>query len=267
MSVFSKVMRPRYGAAWVTGASGGIGRAVVKRLAQKGWTVHATARSEDELKELAAEAPEGKVIPAPGDVTDLDRMKEIVGGITAQGPLALALLNAGVYTPMRANDFDAETAAKMWRVNLEGVSNCTDPVLKAMIAQGDGHLAITASVAGYRGLPDAAVYSGTKAALIAYCEALAMDCVDLGIRISVVNPGFVETEATSVNEFEMPFLMKPDEAAKRIVDGLASPGFEVAFPTRFELILKTIGLLPNRAYIGAVRKATGWDGTAKRETS
>ena len=264
MSVFSKVMTPADGAAWVTGASGGIGRATVLRLARDGWTVHATARSEDDLLSLAAEAPAGRVIPAPGDVTDLDRMVEIVEGITADGPLALALLNAGIYTPMRANDFDAATAAKMWRVNLEGVSNCTDPVLKAMIAQGTGHLAITASVAGYRGLPDAAVYSGTKAALIAYCEALAMDCEDLGIRVSVVNPGFVDTEATSVNSFDMPFLMQPDDAARRILEGLGRPGFEIAFPRRFALILKTIGLLPNRAYIAALRRATGWDGTARR---
>ena len=266
MSVLKKVMRPKHGAAWITGASGGIGRAVVLRMANKGWTVYATARSEDELNTLAAEGPEGKIIPMPGDVTDADRMAEIVGQITAQGPLALTLLNAGVYTPMRANDFDAKTAAKMWRVNLEGVSNCTDPVLKYMIEAGTGHLAVTASVAGYRGLPDAAVYSGTKAALIAYCEALAMDCEDLGIRISVVNPGFVETEATSVNEFEMPFIMKPDEAAKAIVDGLGLPGFEIAFPGKFVAILKTLGLLPNRAYIAAVRKATGWNGKDKRKT-
>ena len=264
MSVFSKVMTPRDGAAWVTGASGGIGRAVVLDMARAGWTVHATARSEDDLATLAAEGPEGRIIPAPGDVTDAARMAEIVDGITANGPLALALLNAGIYTPMRANDFDARTAARMWRVNLEGVSNCTDPVLKAMIAQGTGHLAVTASVAGYRGLPDAAVYSGTKAALIAYCEALAMDLEDLGIRISVVNPGFVKTEATSVNEFEMPFLMTPEQAAARIVAGLGKPGFEIAFPRRFELILKTIGLLPNRAYIAAVRKATGWNGRDTR---
>ncbi|WP_316014310.1 SDR family NAD(P)-dependent oxidoreductase [Roseobacter sp. HKCCA0434] len=265
MDVFKKIMTAEDGVAWVTGASGGIGRATVLRLARDGWTVHATARGEDDLKELAAEAPEGRVIPAPGDVTDLDRMREIVAEIETDRPLALALLNAGVYTPMRANDFDADTAAKMWRVNLEGVSNCTDPVLKAMIARGTGHLAITASVAGYRGLPDAAVYSGTKAALIAYCEALAMDLPDLGVRISVVNPGFVETEATSVNEFDMPFLMQPEDAAERIVKGLGKPGFEIAFPTRFELILKTFGLLPNRAYIAAVRKATGWNGKDRRD--
>ena len=259
MSVFSQVQRPRDGAAWVTGASGGIGRAVALRLAAEGWTVYATARSEETLSRLADES-KGKIIPRAGDVTDAARMTEIVEGITSDGPLALVILNAGIYTPMRASNFEAKTATKMFDVNLTGVANGIDPVLRHMIGAGRGHVAVTASVAGYRGLPDAAAYSATKAGLIAFCEALAMDLVDLGVRISVINPGFVETEATSVNSFEMPFLMQTDDAAARIVEGLKKPGFEIAFPRRFALMLRLIGLLPNRAYIWAVRKMTGWNG-------
>ena len=259
MNVFNKVMRPADGAAWITGASGGIGRATALRLADKGWTVYATARGADELEALAGDVTgPGRVIPLPGDVTDAAAMEQAVARITAEGSLALVILNAGVYTPMRATNFEAATAAKMLDVNLKGVTNALDPVLKAMIGAGSGHIAITASVAGYRGLPDAAVYSATKAGLIAMCEALAMDLVDLGIRISVINPGFVDTEATSVNEFEMPFLMQPDEAARRIVEGLERPGFAITFPRRFSAILRVIGWLPNQAYIWAVRKATGW---------
>jgi len=78
------------------------------------------------------------------------------------------------------------------------------------------------------------------------------------VRITVINPGFVATEATAVNEFEMPLLMQPDAAARRIVDGLKRPGFELAFPRRFALILRLVGLLPNRAYIWAVRRMLGW---------
>ncbi len=253
-------MRPEDGAAWVTGASGGIGRALCLKLASKGWTVYATARSADELQLLADETTNGTIIPMPGDVTDQARMIEIVGEISTQTNLALTVLNAGIYTPMRATNFDGDTAAKMLDVNLKGVAFGLDPVLKAMIAQGTGHIALTASVAGYRGLPDAAIYSGTKAGLIAMAEALAMDLVDLGVRISVINPGFVETEATSVNSFSMPFLMQPEEAAQRIVDGLEKPGFEIAFPKRFALILRAVGLLPNQAYIWAIRKMLGWSG-------
>jgi NADP-dependent 3-hydroxy acid dehydrogenase YdfG len=258
MSVWQQIAKPEDGVAWVTGASEGIGRALVLALADRGWEVHATARSAEKLEALAREWP-GRIHAQPGDVADLARMREIVAEITRERPLALAVLNAGVYTPMRAQAFSAEVARKHFDVNLTGVANGLEPVLAHMIGRGKGHVALTASVAGYRGLPNATAYSPTKAGLIAMAEALAMDLIDLGVRISVINPGFVETEATSVNEFEMPFLMKTEEAAARIVQGLEKPGFEIAFPRRFAFILKTIGLLPNRAYFWAVRKATGWD--------
>lgn len=258
MSVFQKIMTPEDGAVWITGASAGIGRAVAVKLAREGWQVHATARRAEPLEQLATET-DGIIIPQPGDVTDADHMRETVKRITADGPLALVILNAGIYTPMRAQNFSAETAGQMFDVNLKGVANGLDPVLTHMIERGTGHIALVASVAGYRGLPDAAAYSATKAGLIAMAEALAMDLVDLGVRISVINPGFVETDATSVNDFEMPMLLQPDEAAQHIVDGLKKTGFEIRFPWQFAAILRLIGLLPNRAYIWAVRKALGWD--------
>ena len=257
MSVFDQIAKPADGVAWVTGASGGIGRAVCLRLAAEGWEVHATARSAEKLAELAAEAKgPGRIVPQPGDVGDLPRMREIVAAATAERPMALALLNAGIYLPMRAQDFDADKARQTFDVNLTGVTNGLDPVLKHMIANRKGHVAVTASVAGYRGLPQAAAYSATKAGLIAMCESLALDLIDCGVRISVVNPGFVETEATSVNDFEMPFLMKPEAAAKRIVEGLKRPGFEIVFPRRFAMFLRVVGWLPNQWYFRVWRGMT-----------
>jgi NADP-dependent 3-hydroxy acid dehydrogenase YdfG len=261
VSVWSQVARPGDGVAWVTGASGGIGRALCLALAARGWEVHATARSADKLDALAAEAPgPGRIVPAPGDVTDAAAMRAVFEAATAARPMALAILNAGVYTPMRATRFEADVVRRHLEVNVQGVANALEPVLAHMIARRSGTVALMASVAGYRGLPDAVAYSPTKAALIAMAEALAMDLATRGVRVSVINPGFVETEATSVNDFEMPFLMKPEEAARRVVEGLEAPGFEIRFPRRFALILRAIGLLPNRAYVWAVRKATGWDG-------
>lgn len=258
MSVFSKIMQPADGSVWITGASAGIGRAVALEMARRGWRVYATARNAEKLDELTNESA-GKIVAVPGDVTRLDEMRAAVARITGDGPLALAIFNAGIYKPMRAQTFSAKDAAQTFDVNLNGVANGLEPVLQHMIGQGNGHIALVASVAGYRGLPNSAAYSATKAGLIAMAEALAMDLVDLGVRISVVNPAFVETEATSVNEFEMPMLLQPGDAALRIVEGLAKPGFEIRFPWQFAAILRLIGLLPNRAYIWAVRKALGWD--------
>jgi NAD(P)-dependent dehydrogenase (short-subunit alcohol dehydrogenase family) len=260
VNVFHQVVAPEDGSAWITGASGGIGRATALALAAEGWKVYATARGEAALEALAAEVQgAGSVVPLPGDVSDPAAMREAVDRITAEGPLALAILNAGVYTPMRSENFSAETARRMFDVNLGGVANGLEPLLGHMIGRGRGHIAITASVAGFRGLPDAAAYSATKAGLIAMAESLAMDLVDLGVRLSVINPGFVDTEATKVNDFEMPFLMTPEAAAGRIVAGLKKPGFEIVFPRRFALLLRLIGLLPNQAYFAAMRRMTGWE--------
>jgi NAD(P)-dependent dehydrogenase (short-subunit alcohol dehydrogenase family) len=255
MNVFNQIARPADGHAWVTGASAGIGRAVTLLLVARGWTVHATARDPKALEALAALHP-GKIIPTPGDVTDREWMAAIVAGIEAEAPLALVLLNAGIYIPMRAQDFDAAKAAKTFEVNLTGVANGLDPVLKVMIARGKGHVALTASVAGFGGLPAASAYSATKAGLIAMAQSLALDLIDLGVRISVVNPGFVKTEATGVNDFEMPFVMSADDAARRIVEGLERPGFEITFPRRFALFLRAINLLPNQLLFKLWRRMT-----------
>jgi NADP-dependent 3-hydroxy acid dehydrogenase YdfG len=256
MSVWKKSMRPADGAAWVTGASSGIGRATAMRLAAEGWTVWVSARRAEKLDDMAAENV--NIRPLPADVTDPKAMKAAVDRITVDGPLALAILNAGAYHAMRAQNFSAETARKTFDVNLNGVVNSLEPVMAHMIERRDGHIAITASVAGYRGLPRAAAYSASKAALIAMAEALAFDLIDLNVRISVINPGFVKSEATAQNNHRMPFLLETDEAAKRIVEGLKQPGFEIAFPRRFALLLRTIGALPNQWYFGVMRKMMGW---------
>lgn len=252
------IPKPEHGAAWITGASAGIGRAVALRLASEGWTVYATARSEEKLQSLQTEGGE-RIIPAPGDVTDSEAMAGIVARIEGVEGLALAIFNAGVYVPMRAQEFTAEAAAQHFDVNLQGVVNGLAPAMRGMIERKTGCLALAASVAGYRGLPKAAAYGATKAALINMAEALAYDLHPAGVRISVINPGFVETDATAVNDFDMPFLMQTDEAAERIVDGLKTSAIEIAFPRRFAIILKTMRFLPTRAYLWLGRKAMGWD--------
>ena len=252
------IPKPEHGAAWITGASAGIGRAVALRLASEGWTVYVTARSAEKLNSLQAEGGD-RIIPAPADVTDAGAMEHIVARIESAEGLALAIFNAGVYVPMRAQEFTAESAARHFDVNLQGVANGLAPAMRGMIARKTGCLALVASVAGYRGLPKAAAYGATKAALINMTEALAYDLHPAGVRISVINPGFVETDATAVNDFDMPFLMQTDQAADRIVRGLKTTAIEIAFPRRFALILKSMRFLPTRAYLWLGRKAMGWD--------
>jgi len=247
---------PLAGVVWITGASSGIGRALALRLAQQGQRVVISARRADELAALAAAHP--GIAAWPLDVTDAGAVAAAVPAIeAAYGAIALAVLNAGTHEPTPARDFRAAAVRRLVEVNLMGVVHCLDAALAAMRARGSGHIAVVASVAGYRGLPTAAGYGATKAALINLCEALKPECDALGIKLQLVNPGFVETPLTERNPFPMPFLIPVERAIDRLLAGLAGGAFEITFPRRFAFILKLLRLLPYRLYFPLIRRKTG----------
>lgn len=226
--------------AWVTGASTGIGREIVLQLAAAGVKVAASARSAEKLKGLGDE-----VLVMPLDVTDATACAAAVDRIESIfGPIDLAVLGAGTYAPVAVDAIDPATFSTMMNTNYMGVVNCLAPLAPRMIARGAGHLSWIASVAGYMGLPKAAAYGPTKAALINLGESLYPEMKLKGVRVSVINPGFVATPLTAQNDFEMPFLMQPADAARRSIEGLATGRFEIAYPTRFVAILKSIRALP-----------------------
>jgi short-subunit dehydrogenase len=243
--------------AWITGASTGIGAATALRLAQQGWHVAVTARSEDKLDELAANlsAFKGKIFPYPGDVTDAALMRDIVSRIEGElGPIDLALLNAGSNFPDKEGRFSAALFRKTFDLNVQGTVNCLEPVLERFRARKAGHIVIVASVAGFRGLPGALPYCASKAALINLTESLGIECAAQGIKVQLVNPGFVKTPLTDKNHFPMPMLMDVNKAADVLVRGLESGRFEINFPWPFVYAIKLVDLLPNRAYLWLMRR-------------
>ena len=246
-------VRPEHGVAWVTGASAGIGRALAVQLAGRGFRVAVTARRADALQALAAEAR--GIFAYPGDVTDAARMAEVVAAIEReQGPIALAVLNAGVYDVAERDGFER---ARVWRTieaNLGGVVACLDPLLPPMLARGRGQIALVASLAGYGGIPGSLAYGSAKAAMITMAEALALTYTSLTIQ--VVNPGFVATAMTAANDYPMPFMMSAEAAAARIAAGLARGGFEIAFPRRLVWPMKLAGLLPYPLWLRLMARAT-----------
>lgn len=238
--------------AWVTGASTGIGRELVVQLARAGVRVAATARSSDKLAELAQQHPE--VVALPGDVSDLDQMRKVhEEACRALGQIDLAVLNAGIWDRASAARFDATRAARTMAVNYQGLANGLEPVIAGMIARRSGQIALVSSVAGYRGLPMAAYYAPSKAAAISLAESLQCELYRHGVRVSVVNPGFVETPMTAVNSFPMPFIIKTDDAVRRMIKGLARGRFEVAFPFRMALLMKLTRVLPYPVYFWVAR--------------
>ena len=234
--------------AWVTGASTGIGREIALQLARKGVQVAASARSADRLVELAA--VDQKIVPAPLDVTNAEAVGAAYARIIQQlGSIDLAVLNAGVWHPLRASSYDAALARQSMQVNYDGIANALQPLIAGMVTEGKGHIALVASVAGYRGLPMAAAYAPSKAAVISLAEVLRLELSRHGIVVSLVNPGFVETPMTAVNEFPMPYIVTADDAARRIIRGLERGKFEIAFPWQLVTMLKLLRVLPNAIYL------------------
>jgi NAD(P)-dependent dehydrogenase (short-subunit alcohol dehydrogenase family) len=245
------------GVAWITGASSGIGEALARRLARDGRRVAVSARSATALDALAASDP-ARLLAVPLDVTDAKACAAAVADIeTRCGEIDLAVLNAGTHHPMSADDFSAATLRRLLDINLLGVAQCLEPLLARMATRRRGHIALVASVAGYGGLPTAAAYGPSKAALINMAESLKLDCDRLGIKLQLVDPGFVKTPLTDRNDFPMPFLMPVDAAVDALIAGLATRRFEIVFPRRFALILKLLNMLPYDAYFALVRRMTG----------
>lgn len=248
------------GCVWITGASSGIGRALALKLARQGRVVAASARSLHDLAGLADDARlvGGIVQVYPLDVADRAATAATVRQIVADlGPIACAVFAAGTHLPVELDNFDAGIFRRLVEVNLMGVVHGLEAVLPAMIEARAGHIAIVSSVAGYRGLPTAAAYGATKAALINMAEALKLDCDRAGIKLQLIDPGFVRTPLTDRNPFPMPFLIEADLAAERIVAGLASRRFEITFPKRFTWQVKLLRMLPYRLYFWLTGKATG----------
>ncbi|MET0749257.1 MAG: SDR family NAD(P)-dependent oxidoreductase [Rhizobium sp.] len=255
------VARPDHGIVWISGASSGIGRALALKLAGEGFRVAVTARNHEKLLELQTEAAglAGSIIVLDGDVTNAADMEHTVAAIEYQhGTLAMAILNAGVYLPVDGAHLKHEDFERSFSVNLSGVVNCLIPAVRHMKIKGQGQIAIVSSVTGYGGLPTSAAYGATKAALINMAESLKFDLDKLGIRIQIINPGFVDTDATKNNQFPMPSLVTPQVAADEIAAGLKSLAFEISFPKSFTLKLKLLRFLPYGLYFKAVNRFTGW---------
>jgi short-subunit dehydrogenase len=241
---------------WLIGASYGIGAALARELLGRGAQVALSARKRELLEQVAAGHAAARVQPL--DITDhasvlaaRDALLQTWGGID------LVLVVAGTHTEMRAQDFDIARARQLLEVNLHGVLNCVDAVLPPLLAQGTGGIAIVSSVAGYIGLPRALIYGASKAALINFTESLYGDLRPRGIGVYLVNPGFVDTPLTQKNDFEMPALMKAEDAARVTLDEIAAGRFEIHYPKRFTRALKLLRVLPYRWQLWAVRRFTG----------
>lgn len=235
---------------WVTGASSGIGAALANELVRRGAQVAVSARRGDALRRIAGD----RMHVRPVDVTNAAEMEAAARTVArALGGVDMAVFNAGSWEPVRVRrlEFDVAAFRHTFDVNVMGLVNGVAAVLPHMAEQGRGAIVGVSSLAGYRGLPNAAAYGASKAAVINLLESLRVDLAPRGIDVQTVCPGFVRTELTARNSFPTPWLVEPEAAARAIADGLAKGKQEIVFPRPMMLTMKAARLIPVRPWTSA----------------
>jgi short-subunit dehydrogenase len=242
---------------WIIGGSTGIGAALAEALHARKAKVAISARSADKLAAMVTHFGASRAMALPLDIRNVETIraaeKELVD---AWGGYDLVVFMAGDYHAMRAWELDLKVAQQMIDINWGGFMNGLSVVIPRLLKAGTGGIALVSSVAGYRGLPKSLVYGPTKAALINLAETLYLDLKDKGLDIYLICPGFVKTPMTDQNDFEMPSLISPEQAALEIISGFERGEFEIHFPKGFTRMLKFLRHLPYALYFPAIKKST-----------
>ncbi|WP_135447541.1 SDR family NAD(P)-dependent oxidoreductase [Tabrizicola caldifontis] len=229
---------------WLVGASEGLGLSLARKLSAAGADLILSARNAEALAEAVASLP-GKATALPVDVGS---SASVTAAAAQLGAVDGMVFLAGVYWPMRAQDWDATAAEAMADINFTGCVRAVGAVLPGMVAKGRGHIVITGSLSGFRGLPGAIGYAASKAGTMVLAESLYADLRKTGVKVQLANPGFIRTRLTAKNDFAMPFIMEPDEAAEIMFRHMQSDRFKVSFPTLFSWVFRGGQFLPDWLY-------------------
>ncbi|MHB1202623.1 MAG: SDR family oxidoreductase [Acidithiobacillus sp.] len=202
----------------ITGAGSGIGRALALAYADPGRPIALLGRQPAALMESAKMLTARGAIPAIYEVDvrharDLDAVAQDFH--RRFGPVGVLIANAGVsHGTLTAALEDRAVFQEIVDINLLGVMHTCSAFHGVLASQA--RVAGIASVAGFRGLPGAAAYSASKAAVIAYLESLRLEWGRQGVRVCTICPGYIATPMTIHNPYPMPWLMEVDVAARRM---------------------------------------------------
>ncbi|WP_373050183.1 SDR family NAD(P)-dependent oxidoreductase [Thalassovita aquimarina] len=225
---------------WLIGASEGLGRALAQKLSSEGARLILSARNAERLESLSAELKHARALPL--DVTDNDAVRRAAA---EAGDLHGIIYNVGSYEPMRATEWDRDTALAMCDVNFTGAMRVLGEIVPGFVEKGQGDITLIGSLAGYRGLPAAIGYGASKAALISLAETMRFDLKGSGVKVRLVNPGFIKTRLTAKNSFRMPMLMTPEDAAEKVLKAMRKRRFRTDFPAPFSWFIRSLEYLPD----------------------
>jgi len=230
---------------FITGASTGIGAALARHYAGADTAIGLFARRRDLLEKLAASLP-GRTAIYAADISDAPAVGAAARDFLARhGTPDLVIANAGVSVGTRGDDLqDVEKLRRVLDVNVAGLAATLAAFAPAMRAAGGGTLCGIASVAGFRGFSGAGAYSASKAAAIAWLEALRTELAGSGVSVVTICPGYIDTPMTQVNRYRMPFLISADEAAKRFARAIEARRRLAVIPWQMAIVSSLLRAMP-----------------------
>lgn len=229
---------------WLVGASEGLGAALAHVMSRAGAEVIVSARNQAKLDDLVAQLPG----PATAQTVDVGDRKSVEEAYSSIGQIDGVVFLAGVYWPFAAQNWDAGQAEAMADINFTGAMRVAGAVVKDMVARDSGHIVITGSLSGFRGLPGAIGYAASKAGTMALAESMYADLRKTGVAVQLANPGFIRTRLTEKNDFTMPFIMEPEEAAREMFEHMTSDRFKKSFPSVFSWVFRLSQFMPDWMY-------------------
>mgnify|MGYP002881363719 CR=1 FL=1 len=243
----------------ITGASSGIGSALAKEMARRGFSVGLVARRSESLEAICKEIREegGQASFFAGDVGEPEDMIRAIESLEAEnGPTDILVANAGISGRSPTKKPDLSQLEEVMRVNFFGAIHSTRAVLPGMLKRKRGHLVVVSSVAGFRGLPLSSAYSASKAAITTYWESQRVELRPHGIACTTVQPGYIKTPLTDKNNHAMPFMISSETAAKIMANGILARRKVITFPWRMKLLMGLIRILPPWLYDRLLARAT-----------
>ncbi len=229
---------------WMVGASEGLGRAVTEAVNRAGAEVIVSARSADRLEALVAELP-GRARAVAMDVSD---QASVEAAAQEAGEIDGMVYLAGLYWPQSSRDWNAQEITAMADVNFMGAIRVLGQIVPQLVARDSGHLVLTGSLSGFRGLAGAQGYVPSKAGIMVLAESLYADFRRTGIDVQLINPGFIRTRLTDKNDFAMPQRMEPEDAARRFFEHMNGDRFKLSYPAPLSTIFRGSQFLPDWLY-------------------
>lgn len=229
---------------WIIGASEGLGRALAAQMDAEGASLVLSARNASRIEALAETLTDARALPI--DVTD---QSSVETAATAAGQIDGVVYCVGQYDPLAAANWNSEAVMAMAEANYMGALRVLGEIVPGFTERNAGHIVLIGSLAGFRGLPGAIGYGSSKAALMHLGENLYADLRHSGVRVQVINPGFIRTRLTEKNSFAMPFIMTPEDAATRVLRAMQARRFQTSFPAPFSWLFLLGRFLPRSLFL------------------